>query len=75
MYNVFCIPHSQDSVLFHDTIFYNLQYGNIHASKEDVLAAAQTADIHNAIMGMPHQYETQVGERGLKLSGKVPVLA
>ena len=59
----------QDSVLFHNTIFYNLQYGNIHAAPEEVIAAAKMADIHDSILRMPHQYDTQVGERGLKLSG------
>ena len=59
----------QDSVLFHNTIFYNLQYGNIHAASEEVIAAAKMADIHDSILRMPHQYDTQVGERGLKLSG------
>ena len=60
----------QDSVLFHDTIFYNLQYGKLSATKEEVLEAARMAEIHDSVMGFPHQYNTQVGERGLKLSGK-----
>ncbi|XP_039623531.1 ATP-binding cassette sub-family B member 7, mitochondrial-like [Polypterus senegalus] len=59
----------QDSVLFHNTIFYNLQYGNIHASPEEVYQVAKLAGIHDAILRMPHGYNTQVGERGLKLSG------
>ncbi|KAJ8338357.1 hypothetical protein SKAU_G00373230 [Synaphobranchus kaupii] len=59
----------QDAVLFHNTIFYNLQYGNIQATPEDVYRVAQLAGIHNAILKMPHGYDTQVGERGLKLSG------
>ncbi|KAJ8875065.1 hypothetical protein PR048_022955 [Dryococelus australis] len=59
----------QDSVLFHDTIFYNLQYGNLAKSKEEVIAAAKMADLHDSIMGWPKGYETEVGERGLKLSG------
>ncbi|KAJ8254896.1 hypothetical protein GJAV_G00198570 [Gymnothorax javanicus] len=59
----------QDAVLFHNTIFYNLQYGNIQATAEEVYRTAQLAGIHDAILKMPHGYETQVGERGLKLSG------
>ncbi|XP_070568729.1 iron-sulfur clusters transporter ABCB7, mitochondrial-like [Ptychodera flava] len=59
----------QDSVLFHNTIFYNLQYGNLDATAEDVYKAAKAADIHRSIVKMPHGYDTQVGERGLKLSG------
>uniref|UniRef100_A0A8D0DB21 Iron-sulfur clusters transporter ABCB7, mitochondrial n=1 Tax=Sander lucioperca TaxID=283035 RepID=A0A8D0DB21_SANLU len=59
----------QDSVLFHNTIFYNLQYGNIHATPEEVYQVARLAGIHDAILRMPHGYDTQVGERGLKLSG------
>nr|CAH8864068.1 unnamed protein product [Trichobilharzia regenti] len=59
----------QDTVLFHNTIFYNLQYGNLKATPEEVYEAARLADIANAIERMPHGYETQVGERGLKLSG------
>ncbi|KAM8848175.1 iron-sulfur clusters transporter ABCB7, mitochondrial isoform 1-T1 [Synchiropus picturatus] len=59
----------QDAVLFHNTIFYNLQYGNIHASPEEVYQVARLAGIHDAILRMPHGYDTQVGERGLKLSG------
>ncbi|TRZ01031.1 hypothetical protein DNTS_034923 [Danionella cerebrum] len=59
----------QDAVLFHNTIFYNLLYGNINASAEDVYQVARLAGIHDAILKMPHGYNTQVGERGLKLSG------
>uniref|UniRef100_A0A8D3BZJ3 Iron-sulfur clusters transporter ABCB7, mitochondrial n=1 Tax=Scophthalmus maximus TaxID=52904 RepID=A0A8D3BZJ3_SCOMX len=59
----------QDAVLFHNTIFYNLQYGNINATPEEVYQVARLAGIHNAILRMPHGYNTQVGERGLKLSG------
>ncbi|KAK5864949.1 hypothetical protein PBY51_016149 [Eleginops maclovinus] len=59
----------QDAVLFHNTIFYNLQYGNINASPEEVYQVARLAGLHDAILRMPHGYETQVGERGLKLSG------
>ncbi|GAQ89311.1 ABC transporter ATP-binding protein [Klebsormidium nitens] len=59
----------QDTVLFNDTIFYNIQYGRPNASVEDVYNAARQAAIHNAIMAMPAGYQTKVGERGLKLSG------
>ncbi|XP_076594684.1 iron-sulfur clusters transporter ABCB7, mitochondrial isoform X1 [Chaetodon auriga] len=59
----------QDAVLFHNTIFYNLQYGNINATQEEVYQVARLAGIHDAILRMPHGYDTQVGERGLKLSG------
>ncbi|XP_034037174.1 ATP-binding cassette sub-family B member 7, mitochondrial [Thalassophryne amazonica] len=59
----------QDAVLFHNTIFYNLQYGNVNATPEDVYQVARLAGIHDAILRMPHGYGTQVGERGLKLSG------
>lgn len=59
----------QDSVLFHDTIMYNLHYGNLKASKEEVINAAKMAEIHESILKWPKGYETQVGERGLKLSG------
>ncbi|KPP72527.1 ATP-binding cassette sub-family B member 7, mitochondrial-like [Scleropages formosus] len=59
----------QDAVLFHNTIYYNLLYGNVHASPEEVYRVAKLAGIHDAILKMPHGYETQVGERGLKLSG------
>ncbi|CAF1128071.1 unnamed protein product [Adineta ricciae] len=59
----------QDSILFHDTIFYNINYGDLKASKEDVYKAAKLAEVHNAILRMPKKYDTLVGERGLKLSG------
>lgn len=59
----------QDAVLFHNTIYYNLLYGNISASPEEVYAVAKLAGLHEAILRMPHGYDTQVGERGLKLSG------
>jgi ATP-binding cassette subfamily B (MDR/TAP) protein 7 len=48
---------------------YNLQYGNLKATQEEIFEAARKSDIHNAIMKMPKKYETIVGERGLKLSG------
>ena len=59
----------QDTVLFNDTIYYNIAYGNTDATKEEVIGAAKNADIHNFISTLPDGYETIVGERGLKLSG------
>ncbi|GFG40732.1 hypothetical protein Cfor_12904, partial [Coptotermes formosanus] len=59
----------QDSVLFHDTILYNLHYGNLLKSEEDVYAAARMAELHDSIQQWPQGYQTPVGERGLKLSG------
>ena len=60
---------SQDSVLFHNTAFYNINYGRIDATAEEVYEAARLADIHDQIRRWPDAYDTQVGERGLKLSG------
>jgi ATP-binding cassette subfamily B protein len=59
----------QDTVLFNDTIYYNIHYGRPEAAREEVVAAARAAHIHSFIMGLPDGYETRVGERGLKLSG------
>ncbi|XP_077297885.1 ATP binding cassette subfamily B member 7 isoform X2 [Arctopsyche grandis] len=59
----------QDSVLFHDTIYHNLSYGDLSKSREEVYEAAKMAELHDAILKWPHGYETRVGERGLKLSG------
>jgi ATP-binding cassette subfamily B protein len=59
----------QDSVLFNDTIGYNIAYGREGASSEEVEAAAKGAAIHDFIMSLPLAYESKVGERGLKLSG------
>ena len=59
----------QDTVLFNDTIYYNIAYGNASSSKEEVINAAKNADIHNFISSLPDGYKTIVGERGLKLSG------
>jgi len=59
----------QDTVLFNDTIFYNIAYGNAESTKNEVIEAAKNADIHNFIISLPDGYETIVGERGLKLSG------
>ena len=59
----------QDTVLFNDTIYYNVAYGRPEASREEVEGAARAAQIHDFIMQLPDGYETVVGERGLKLSG------
>lgn len=59
----------QDTVLFNDTIGYNISYGLPGASEEQIIQASKKAQIYNFIMKLPHQYETNVGERGLKLSG------
>merc|ERR1712062_216287 len=59
----------QDTVLFHNTIKHNINYGNLEASEDQVIKAAQMAELHKAILTWPNGYETQVGERGLKLSG------
>jgi len=59
----------QDTVLFNDTIYYNIAYGNTDSTKQEVIDAAKNADIHNFISTLPDGYETIVGERGLKLSG------
>ncbi|XP_069842504.1 iron-sulfur clusters transporter ABCB7, mitochondrial [Dendropsophus ebraccatus] len=59
----------QDAVLFHNTLYYNLLYGNMNASPEEVYQVAKLAGLHDAILRMPNGYNTQVGERGLKLSG------
>lgn len=59
----------QDCVLFHDTIYHNIKYGRLNATPEEVYSATETAGLQKAILAMPDQYNTQVGERGLKLSG------
>ena len=59
----------QDTVLFNDTILYNIRYGRPEASDEEVFEAARAAHIHDFIATLPAKYETMVGERGLKLSG------
>ncbi len=59
----------QDTVLFNDTIRYNIAYGRPEAGREELIAAAKAAKIHDFIMSLPDGYETKVGERGLKLSG------
>ena len=59
----------QDTVLFNDTIYYNIAYGRPEASREEVEGAARAAKIHDFILSLPDGYQTTVGERGLKLSG------
>jgi ATP-binding cassette subfamily B protein len=59
----------QDTVLFNDTILYNIRYGRVGASERDVATAAENAQIDRVIRSLPHGYESPVGERGLKLSG------
>jgi ABC-type transport system involved in Fe-S cluster assembly fused permease/ATPase subunit len=59
----------QDTVLFNDSIFYNIAYGRPGASPAEIEHAARVAQIHDFIMALPDGYETVVGERGLKLSG------
>ena len=65
--NIGIVP--QDTVLFNDTIAYNIAYGRPDASREDVVEAAKLAQIHDFILDLPEGYDTRVGERGLKLSG------
>ena len=65
--NIALIP--QDPMLFHRTIFENISYGKLNASKEEVIEAAKKAYIHDFIANLPDTYETLVGERGIKLSG------
>lgn len=59
----------QDTVLFNDTIYYNIAYGRPDATRDEIIAASQAAHIHEFIESLPQGYETMVGERGLKLSG------
>jgi ATP-binding cassette subfamily B protein len=59
----------QDTVLFNDTILYNIRYGREGASEREVIAAADNAQIDGFIRSLPQGYEAPVGERGLKLSG------
>ncbi len=65
--NIGVVP--QDTVLFNDTIFYNIKYGRPEASEEEVYEAARLAQIDSFIRSLPQGYRTMVGERGLKLSG------
>ncbi|WP_309663399.1 ABC transporter ATP-binding protein/permease [Tabrizicola sp.] len=59
----------QDTVLFNDTVYYNIAYGRHDATRDEVETAAKAAKIHDFIVSLPDGYETTVGERGLKLSG------
>lgn len=59
----------QDTVLFNDSILYNIAYGNPQASQEQIVQAAKAASVHDFVMSLPDGYQTRVGERGLKLSG------
>jgi len=59
----------QDTVLFNDTVYYNIAYGRPDASPAEIEEAARMAQLHDFIMAMPDGYQTMVGERGLKLSG------
>jgi len=59
----------QDTVLFNDTVYYNIAYGRPDAGPAEIEAAAKLASIHDFVMGLPDGYNTSVGERGLKLSG------
>jgi ATP-binding cassette subfamily B (MDR/TAP) protein 7 len=59
----------QDTPLFNDTILHNIQYGDMSAPKEKVIAAAERAQIHDIISGFPGGYDTMVGERGMMISG------
>jgi ATP-binding cassette subfamily B protein len=59
----------QDTVLFNDSIYYNIAYGRPGATREEVVAAARSAHVHDFIESLPQGYDSAVGERGLKLSG------
>ncbi|KAI2804254.1 ATP-binding cassette sub- B member 7, mitochondrial [Blomia tropicalis] len=59
----------QDTVLFNNTIYYNINYGNLIKGEQDVFAVAKMSHLHDSIVRWQDQYQTQVGERGLKLSG------
>ncbi|XP_046960162.1 uncharacterized protein LOC124530194 isoform X3 [Vanessa cardui] len=59
----------QDCVLFHDTILHNLHYGDLSKSEDEVYKASKMAELHESVVTWPKGYATQVGERGLKLSG------
>ena len=59
----------QDTVLFNDTIHYNIAYGRVGATQDEIEHAARLAQVHDFVMSLPDGYDTRVGERGLKLSG------
>ena len=60
----------QETVLFHNTLDYNIRYGSVDCSDEEVVRAAELANLHHTVRTLPNGYQTEVGERGLKLSGK-----
>jgi ATP-binding cassette, subfamily B (MDR/TAP), member 7 len=59
----------QDTPLFHKDIMFNIRYGKLDATDEEVIAAAKRAQVHNTIESLPDKYATKVGERGLMVSG------
>jgi ATP-binding cassette subfamily B (MDR/TAP) protein 6 len=65
--NIGVVP--QDTVLFNETVRYNIRYGKVTSGDHDVEEAAKAAQIHDKILNFPDQYQTMVGERGLRLSG------
>jgi ATP-binding cassette subfamily B (MDR/TAP) protein 7 len=65
--NVGVVP--QDTPLFHSNIIHNIRYGRLDATDEEVIAAAVKANVHDTVMKLPDGYDTQVGERGLMISG------
>ena len=65
--NIAIVP--QDCILFHNTIKHNIGYGDLAKTEDEVYEAAKMAELHNSIITWPKGYDTQVGERGLKLSG------
>lgn len=60
---------SQDTFLFNNTVFYNIAYGMKNVTKQEVIDAAKTANAYEFIINLPHQFETQIGDRGVLLSG------
>jgi subfamily B ATP-binding cassette protein MsbA len=60
---------TQETILFNETVFYNISYGCKNPKKEDVVRAAEIANAHSFIMNMPNGYDTVIGERGFRLSG------
>ncbi|MFV9876131.1 MAG: ABC transporter ATP-binding protein [Rickettsiales endosymbiont of Dermacentor nuttalli] len=60
---------SQDTMLFDDSIYANIQYGNLNATKKEIVEAAKAADIHDFIMSLPKEYDSIIGQHGNKLSG------
>ena len=65
--NIGVVP--QDTPLFHSDIMHNVRYGRLEASDEEVMEAAVKANVHETVMRLPDGYKTQVGERGLMISG------